>query len=101
MQPLKFLAQGDPFVEVIGVGFLLIGRRPLRKEVLAQVVRQAQQPQILDQLIFGEPFHLHDLALGEPGSEQEVADAIMRRVAQLLPPRMRGYYTDIGKEEGG
>jgi 1-acyl-sn-glycerol-3-phosphate acyltransferase len=50
----------------------------------------------------GEPFHLRDLALAKRGSEQEVADAIMRRVALLLPPPMRGYYADIreGEERG-
>ncbi len=47
----------------------------------------------------GEPFHLEDLGLPEQGSEQAVADAIMRRVALLLPPRMRGHYSDgVGGE---
>jgi len=50
----------------------------------------------------GEPFHLRELGLDERGSEQEVADAIMRRVAELLPPAMRGYYIDgvEGEERG-
>ena len=47
----------------------------------------------------GEPFHLEDLGLPEQGSQQAVADAIMRRVALLLPPRMRGHYSDgVGGE---
>jgi hypothetical protein len=36
----------------------------------------------------GAPFHLADL--GAEGDDQAVADAIMRRVAELLPPDMRG-----------
>ncbi|HEX9496291.1 MAG TPA: lysophospholipid acyltransferase family protein [Candidatus Limnocylindria bacterium] len=40
----------------------------------------------------GEPFHVRDLALAEGASDQEVADAIMRRVAALLPETMRGVY---------
>ena len=48
----------------------------------------------------GEPFHVRDLALEERGSEQEVADAIMRRVALLLPPPMRGDYGREGQERG-
>ena len=42
----------------------------------------------------GEPFELTDLGLAEGSSEQEIADAIMRRVAALLPYEMRGYYRD-------
>lgn len=40
-------------------------------------------------LRFGEPFHAKDLGESEP---QAVADAIMRRVAALLPEQMRGVY---------
>lgn len=40
----------------------------------------------------GEPFRLKDLALRQDPSDQEVADAIMRRVAALLPETMRGVY---------
>ena len=39
----------------------------------------------------GTPFHLADLS---PGDDQAVADAIMRRVAALLPSHMRGVYGD-------
>ena len=42
----------------------------------------------------GEPFRIADLELDPDATEQEVADAIMRRVAVLLPPEMRGYYGD-------
>jgi len=42
----------------------------------------------------GEPFQLNALGLPENASDQETADAIMRRVAMLLPADMRGYYAD-------
>ena len=38
----------------------------------------------------GAPFHLADLAV--EGDDQAVTDAIMRRVAALLPAEMRGIY---------
>jgi 1-acyl-sn-glycerol-3-phosphate acyltransferase len=44
----------------------------------------------------GEPFGLGDLGLAEGSTEQEIADAIMRKVAELLPQPMRGYYQDEG-----
>jgi len=44
-------------------------------------------------VVVGEPFQIDALALPAGASDQDVADAIMRRVAQLLPPRMQGYYT--------
>jgi hypothetical protein len=44
----------------------------------------------------GEPFDLADLGLAEGSSEQDIADAIMRRVAGLLPYEMRGHYQDAG-----
>ena len=42
----------------------------------------------------GEPFQLDALGLDQKATEQEVADAIMRKVAALLPPELRGYYAD-------
>lgn len=42
----------------------------------------------------GEPFQLDALGLAPDASEQEAADAIMRRVAALLPAELRGYYAD-------
>lgn len=42
----------------------------------------------------GEPFALDTLGLPARASEQEIADAIMRRVAALLPADMRGYYAE-------
>jgi 1-acyl-sn-glycerol-3-phosphate acyltransferase len=45
-------------------------------------------------ITFGAPFTLADLA-GEAGVEREaLAQAIMRRVAMLLPPAYRGVYAD-------
>ena len=40
----------------------------------------------------GEPFHVNALGLDAGATEQDVADAIMRKVAELLPPDMRGEY---------
>ena len=40
----------------------------------------------------GEPFQLDALGLDAGADEQAVADAIMRKVAELLPPDMRGVY---------
>lgn len=42
----------------------------------------------------GAPFAVGELGLPADADEQRVADAIMRRVALLLPPEMRGYYRD-------
>jgi 1-acyl-sn-glycerol-3-phosphate acyltransferase len=42
----------------------------------------------------GPAFTVRDLGLRDGADEQEVADAIMRRVAALLPQAMRGYYTE-------
>jgi 1-acyl-sn-glycerol-3-phosphate acyltransferase len=41
----------------------------------------------------GEPFRASELGLPR-GDPQAVADAIMRRIAALLPPEMRGVYRD-------
>jgi hypothetical protein len=38
---------------------------------------------------FGEPFRASELT---PGDDRAAADDIMRRVAALLPPEMRGVY---------
>lgn len=40
----------------------------------------------------GRPFHLTDLAAEERRDEQAVTDAVMRRIASLLPTEMRGAY---------
>lgn len=49
----------------------------------------------------GPPFHIADLGIAEHASEQELADAIMRRIAALLPPEMRGHYAAEVRERGG
>ncbi|MHB8630908.1 MAG: lysophospholipid acyltransferase family protein [Candidatus Limnocylindria bacterium] len=46
------------------------------------------------QVTVGEPFGLGALGLAADASDQQIADAIMRRTAQLLPVEMRGYYAD-------
>jgi 1-acyl-sn-glycerol-3-phosphate acyltransferase len=40
----------------------------------------------------GRAFHLADLTAEERGDEQAVTDAVMRRIASLLPVEMRGVY---------
>jgi 1-acyl-sn-glycerol-3-phosphate acyltransferase len=40
----------------------------------------------------GRPFHLADLSDEERRDEQAVTDAVMRRIAALLPDEMRGAY---------
>ena len=40
----------------------------------------------------GAPFRYEDLGLGAAASDQEIADAIMRRIAALLPAELRGDY---------
>jgi 1-acyl-sn-glycerol-3-phosphate acyltransferase len=40
----------------------------------------------------GRPFHLVDLTEEERRDEQAVTDAVMRRIASLLPDEMRGAY---------
>jgi 1-acyl-sn-glycerol-3-phosphate acyltransferase len=40
----------------------------------------------------GRPFHVADLTAEERGNEQAVTDAVMRRIASLLPTEMRGAY---------
>jgi 1-acyl-sn-glycerol-3-phosphate acyltransferase len=48
----------------------------------------------------GEPFAVGDLAVTPAEGEDErqlQADAMMRRVAALLPPAYRGHYGDEGK----
>ena len=46
----------------------------------------------------GEPFALNALGLATDATEQEVADAIMRKVAVLLPPGMRGEYANEAQQ---
>jgi hypothetical protein len=40
----------------------------------------------------GRPFRLADLTLQERRDEQAMTDAVMRRIAALLPAEMRGVY---------
>ena len=40
----------------------------------------------------GVPFRFEDLGLGADATDQDITDAIMRRIAALLPAEMRGYY---------
>ena len=47
-------------------------------------------------VVVGTPFHIDEIGVSPGAPDQDVADAIMRRVAELLPPAMRGYYSDEG-----
>lgn len=42
----------------------------------------------------GEPFRVDDLGLAVGATDQETTDAIMRRIAMLLPMNMRGQYAE-------
>jgi 1-acyl-sn-glycerol-3-phosphate acyltransferase len=44
-------------------------------------------------LTFGEPFRVSDLAPEIRRDRQATADAIMLRIAEVLPPQMRGVYS--------
>jgi 1-acyl-sn-glycerol-3-phosphate acyltransferase len=45
---------------------------------------------------FGKPFHvLQRRPTGERVSHEEAADAIMLAIAELLPPELRGAYSDV------
>ena len=74
---IAFLARrsGVPILPVGVAG--TADARPLRSDIRIRV---------------GEPFQLDSLGLRLNATEQEVADAIMRKVAELLPAEMRGEY---------
>lgn len=46
----------------------------------------------------GEPFQVDSLGLDAGADGQAVADAIMRKVAELLPPDMRGEYASEAQQ---
>jgi 1-acyl-sn-glycerol-3-phosphate acyltransferase len=48
------------------------------------------------QMTFGTPFRLEDLGLVMRGNRDQLAHAVMERVAALLPPRYRGAYDADG-----
>lgn len=74
---VAFLAKrsGAPILPVGLVG--TAAARPLRSQI---------------EVIVGKPFHFEELGLAADATDQESADAIMRRVAALLPIEMRGHY---------
>ena len=49
----------------------------------------------------GRPFTVAELALPEGAGEQAIADAIMRRIAALLPTQMHGEYASGAREQAG
>lgn len=85
------LLRGKP-----GIGFLA-SRVP---DVPLVPVAMIGTKQSLLRLIFGghavlrvgRPFHLADLTEDERRDEQRLTDAVMRRIASLLPAEMRGAY---------
>lgn len=96
--PLGFFPEGtrsrDGVLHRAHPGIAFLARRSgapiLPVGITGMATAKAFRSQIAVQV--GEPFHLTDLALPEGASDQEVADAIMRRVAVLLPETMRGVY---------
>ena len=56
--------------------------------------RQAKMLRSAIRVRVGAPFRVTELGLGVDPSDQETADAIMRRIAALLPADMRGYYAE-------
>lgn len=74
---IAFLARrsGAPLLPVAILGTQ--GARPLRSDIRVRI---------------GEPFRSSELDVGETADEQAIADAIMRRVALLLPEELRGEY---------
>jgi len=80
---IAFLARrsGVPILPVGVAG--TADARPLRSDIRIRV---------------GEPFQLDSLGLRLNATEQEVADAIMRKVAELLPPEMRGAYASEAQQ---
>ena len=80
---IAFLARrsGVPILPVGVAG--TADARPLRSDIRIRV---------------GEPFQLDSLGLRLNATEQEVADAIMRKVAELLPPDMRGAYASEAQQ---
>lgn len=77
---IAFLARrsGVPLLPIGVAGTQQAGiRLPPRSDIVVRV---------------GPAFGLGDLAGVDPAKDQDVADAIMRRIAALLPPQMRGAY---------
>ena len=74
---IAFLARrsGVPVLPVAIIGTR--GARPLHPDIRVRI---------------GEPFLVSDLDVGSTADEQGLADAIMRRVALLLPDELRGEY---------
>jgi 1-acyl-sn-glycerol-3-phosphate acyltransferase len=85
------LLRGKP-----GVGFLATRAGDVPVVPIAMI--GTKQP--LLRLIFGghavmrvgRPFHLTEFSAEERSDEQAVTDAVMRRIASLLPAEMRGVY---------
>jgi len=82
---IAFLARrsGAPILPVGVTG--TADAKPLRSDISVRV---------------GEPFQLDALGLDAGATEQEVADAIMRRVAALLPAEMHGHYASEAQQPG-
>jgi 1-acyl-sn-glycerol-3-phosphate acyltransferase len=85
------LLRGKP-----GVGFLA----SRAGDIPIVPIAMSGTKQSLTRLVFGghavlrvgRPFHLTDLTEEERSDEQAVTDAVMRRIASLLPVEMRGVY---------
>lgn len=53
------------------------------------------------QITIGEPFHLADLGLVDRHNRNQIAQAVMARVAALLPPAYQGSYRSADPSDAG
>jgi 1-acyl-sn-glycerol-3-phosphate acyltransferase len=85
------LLRGKP-----GVGFLASRAGDVPLVPIAMIGTKQSLPRLIfgghAVLRVGRPFRLAELAEEERRDEQAVTDAVMRRIAALLPPEMRGAY---------
>jgi len=96
--PLGFFPEGtrspDGALHRAHPGIAFLARRsgaPILPVALTGT-RQARALRADIRVRVGAPFRFDELALDANATDQETADAIMRRIAELLPAEMRGYY---------
>lgn len=96
--PLGFFPEGtrsrDGVLQRAHPGIAFLARRsgaPILPVALTGT-RQARALRSDIRVRVGVPFRFDDLALDASATDQETADAIMRRIAALLPADIRGYY---------
>ncbi len=96
--PLGFFPEGTRSRDGVlhrahpGIAFLARRSGALILPVGVAGTRQARALRSDIRVRLGVPFHVTELGLDANATDQETADAIMRRIAALLPPEMRGDY---------